>query len=189
MNDESVTADEGAQRRSRAKLLAIMAIAFVPLFIAYFGYFFAPDLAPRGTTNQGELILPPVSASDINETLGQKRQWTLILPVGSSCDADCEQLLYLSRQIVTGLGKDSSRVGRVVLSEQVGQPLQTLLQQEHEDVQVLSGPQAPLTGVQSEPALFLMDPNGNVMMYFTVDKAGKPMLKDLKHLLKISNIG
>jgi len=27
------------------------------------------------------------------------------------------------------------------------------------------------------------------MMYFTLEKAGKPMLGDLKHLLKLSNIG
>jgi hypothetical protein len=27
------------------------------------------------------------------------------------------------------------------------------------------------------------------MMLYSLDKAGKPMLRDLKHLLKISNIG
>jgi hypothetical protein len=39
------------------------------------------------------------------------------------------------------------------------------------------------------PVLLLMDPNHNVMMLYSLDKAGKPMLRDLKHLLKISNIG
>jgi hypothetical protein len=34
-----------------------------------------------------------------------------------------------------------------------------------------------------------MDPNGNIMMFYTLDKAGKLMLKDVKHLLKASNIG
>jgi len=55
---------------------------------------------------------------------------------------------------------------------------------------VIEGNLGPLTAVSAAfPLLFLVDPNGNVMMYFTLEKAGKPMLGDLKHLLKLSNIG
>ena len=39
------------------------------------------------------------------------------------------------------------------------------------------------------PGLFLRDPNGNVILFYPAKNAGKPMLKDLKHLLKLSNIG
>lgn len=181
--------EEAAIRQSRVKLIAIFSIAFVPLFVAYFGYFFLPQLAPQGKTNQGELILPPVDAKSINEELTANGTWQLILPVETSCDETCKELLYLSRQIVTGLGKNSDRVGRVMLTTEVPEELGTFLDQEHGDLRVLDGDRSGLTGVYSSPALFLMDPNGNVMMYFTPDKAGKPMLKDLKHLLKISNIG
>ena len=37
--------------------------------------------------------------------------------------------------------------------------------------------------------VYLMDPIGNIFMVYAEEKAGKPMLKDIKHLLKISNIG
>ncbi|MGB0691890.1 MAG: hypothetical protein ACPGPD_04220, partial [Pseudomonadales bacterium] len=61
---------------------------------------------------------------------------------------------------------------------------------EHKDLKVIEGNLGPLTAVSAaSPLLFLVDPNGNVMMYFTLEKAGKPMLGDLKHLLKLSNIG
>ena len=32
--------------------------------------------------------------------------------------------------------------------------------------------------------IYLMDPLGNILMFYTLDKAGKPMLKDIKFLLK-----
>ena len=36
---------------------------------------------------------------------------------------------------------------------------------------------------------FLIDPLGNIMMYFPPDKVGKPLMEDLRHLLRISRIG
>ena len=37
--------------------------------------------------------------------------------------------------------------------------------------------------------IYLVDPLGNIMMYYGFDFAGKELLKDLKKLLKNSNIG
>jgi hypothetical protein len=97
----------------------------------------------------------------------------------------------LSRQVLTGLGKNTNRVTRFILAEQpVTAELREHLEAEHKDLKVIEGNLGPLTAVSAAfPLLFLVDPNGNVMMYFTLEKAGKPMLGDLKHLLKLSNIG
>ena len=40
-----------------------------------------------------------------------------------------------------------------------------------------------------EVAVFLADPLGNIMMAFPDDKVGKPLLEDLKLLLKLSKLG
>jgi len=37
--------------------------------------------------------------------------------------------------------------------------------------------------------IYLIDPNGNLMMRYTPDQLPKPLFKDLKHLLKVSRIG
>ena len=37
--------------------------------------------------------------------------------------------------------------------------------------------------------IYLVDPLGNIMMYYAKDFVGKQLLKDLKKLLKNSNIG
>jgi len=38
-------------------------------------------------------------------------------------------------------------------------------------------------------AIYLVDPLGNLMMRFPPDLEPKSLLKDLKHLLKVSRIG
>lgn len=180
-----------AVRSSRRKLIILILIAFVPIFIAYFGYFYFPSMAPAGTTNQGELISPPLTAASFDPKLGGFKTWVLLQPVDTDCDERCEEMLYLSRQVVTGLGKDASRVQRLLLAPgQVSDEFDRLLADEHPDVQVQSDTAAALDAVSTErPVLFLMDPNGNIMMFYRLEQAGKPMLKDLKHLLRISNIG
>jgi len=178
-------------KASRTKLLVLIAIAFVPILIAFLLFRYLPDWRPEGTTNQGELIIPPLNGKEISADLLRVNTWVLLQPSGTSCDDGCEQMLYLSRQVVTGLGKNSARIGRmVVVPGTVSDGFEQHLQQEHRDVTVVEADAGLLNQVSPErPLLFVMDPNGNIMMYYSLEKAGKPMLKDLKHLLKLSNIG
>jgi len=183
--------DPEALRASRIKLLTLIAIAFVPIFIAYIAYFQFPAMAPSGTTNQGELVWPVVDGNSIDSTLEALDNWALIQPVSTDCAEDCRQMMYLSRQVVAGLGKNTDRVQRVLVSDaSLSGELAEYVAAEHRDALVIEADTAILEGITGlKPVLFLMDPNGNIMMFYPLDKAGKPMLKDLKHLLKISNIG
>ncbi len=180
-----------AVRSGRVKLLALMAIALVPIFIACITYFQFPALAPMGRTNQGELVWPVVQGNGIALQLEALETWALIQPVDANCRDDCRQMLYLSRQVVAGLGKDASRVTRVLLSRNsLSEEFGRHIAREHRDALIVQSGTDILNGIIGlRPVLFLMDPNGNIMMYYPMDKAGKPMLRDLKHLLKISNIG
>ena len=109
------------RRNGRIKLLLLMLVAFLPVFVASFAFFRFPALVPQGTTNQGELILPPVLGGDIFGSdmvpeMVALNTWVLIQPLDTDCGEDCRQLMYLSRQVVTGLGKDATRISRVLLS-------------------------------------------------------------------------
>ncbi len=186
----------------RLRFLMIVAIAVVPIVVAWIAFFYFRDLAPSQTTNEGHLVIPPRHAEEIAETPGNRiplGDWAMLIPTGPECGEDCEQLLYLSRQVRTGLGKDARRVKRYLLVGDTGvvQAFSELLRAEHGDVAIRYYSAGALTdvfgNVVDDPLagsyLFLMDPNGNIMMYYTVDLAGKPMLKDIKHLLRISTIG
>ena len=188
--DSSSDAPSGKLMASRKRFIALLLIAFVPMFIAYATFFHFPDWAPTGTTNQGELVTPSVDGTTMSEELANFSTWVLIQPIEGGCGDQCRQMLYLSRQVVTGLGKDANRVQRVVLISTDTAELMEHLGVEHPDVKVVTG----MTTIKrvatgDGPVLLLMDPNHNVMMLYSLDKAGKPMLRDLKHLLKISNIG
>ena len=43
-------------------------------------------------------------------------------------------------------------------------------------------------GYRGHP-VFLMDPLGKVLMFFSSEELGKPLLKDLRHLLRVSRMG
>lgn len=178
-------------RASRTKLLTLIAIAFVPIMIAFLAFQYFPGWVPSGTTNQGELISPPINGAEISARLEKLESWGLLQPAGRACDSDCEQMLYLSRQVVTGLGKDAGRISRMlIVPGDLSDEFRDLLGREHPDVEVIAAETGLLDAVSEEsPLLFLVDPNGNVMMYYSTEKAGKPMLRDLKHLLRLSNIG
>lgn len=183
-------------RVGRSKLLIIISIAFVPIFVAYFVFLNFPEWLPDMTTNEGTLVQPPILLEDLE--IKKDRKWVLLIPVSSTCDEVCQQVLYLSRQIHIGLGKNASRVQRVILTEGgISTEFEDLLKAEHREallVDIADGDTASrLKGLIIDGTyklkVFIMDPNGNVMMYYRPDQGGRPMLKDLKHLLKTSNIG
>ena len=180
----------GKLMASRKRFVALLLIAFVPMFIAYAAFFHFPNWAPTGTTNHGELISPSVDGVTISSGLADFDTWVLIQPVDGLCGDECRKMLYLSRQVITGLGKDANRVQRVVLISTDTPDLVEHLSGEHPDVKAVFGLTTVKPVVANDgPVLLLMDPNHNVMMRYSLEKAGKPMLRDLKHLLKISNIG
>lgn len=187
--------DTTKQRISRTKLLIIISMSFGPILAAYIVFYNFPGLAPTSRTNEGTLINPPIQGGELVST---NNKWTLMIPLGSTCDAVCEEVLHLSRQIHISLGKNTPRVQRVIVTNgSLQEPLLGLLKKEHGKTEIVDINGSELGGqlqqlidaVQMQSLVFLMDPNGNVMMYYPPEKVGKPMLKDLKLLLKLSNIG
>ena len=100
--------------RSRSKLLLLAAIGFGPLFVAYVIFFYFPSLLPSTTTNNGELIDPPIFMAEVNDSGKPNASWSLMV-LETECGTECEQLGYLATQVVKGLGKDSSRVSKVLM--------------------------------------------------------------------------
>ncbi|MFT6316529.1 MAG: hypothetical protein ACJAWK_000102 [Candidatus Azotimanducaceae bacterium] len=192
---------KASQTRNRQKLIVLFSVAIVPMFVAYGLFFYFPDLIPASTTNQGVLIQPPLSGVELGlaqPVTGPGGVWTLLIPVSSSCAMQCQRRLYLSRQIKIGLGKDADRIERIALLEsEPNETLRGLLNQEHADLStqiysmqaLQSSLQSSLSLIPTDEFLLLMDPNGNIMMFYSFEKIGAPLRKDLKHLLKISNIG
>lgn len=194
-------ASERAVVQGRWKLLAIMFLCSLPVIAAYFAYFV---VRPQGKGALGELIQPvrPVAALQATATDGKpvalaslKGQWLLVSPLGATCDAACQQRLFLHHQLRETLNKDRDRVDWVVLVDgkpELPMPLQhlakdaTILQVQP---QVLQEWLLPATGKQIDEHLYVVDPLGNTMMRFPASFDGAAAAKarrDLDRLLRAS---
>lgn len=163
-------------------------------------------LALLGTSNHGVLLRPmaPVATLEMNTPEGapldwaaMTPKWRLLIPVTSPCNDACRAALYLTRQVHVRLEKNAHRVERVLLM--LGEPFdqETLawLQHEHPHLIMARGdsaafarwPAAAAAGWEpSAGPVFVVDPAGMAMLYFTPEHSGADMLADLRHLLKYS---
>lgn len=182
----------------RSKLLFLIGIFVVPVVAAYLAYF---GLRPAGHTNYGDLL----EVRPLQQTVGTARdgavfdlqtlrgKW-LMLQVGpADCDAQCARQLYLMRQIRIAQGKEQSRVERLWVVTGGG-AIDPALLGEYAGMHVWRP--ASLQFVEQFPAegdrtghIYLVDPIGNLMLRFPADPQPKRMMKDLKLLLKASQIG
>ena len=179
--------------KGHKELLAIVGIAFLPFLIAgvlFIG--FPSDEIPDDTVNEGLLIIPPIQI----EVLESDGKWLLIHIVTERCSDECREVLFLTKQSRKALGKNAARVRRIaVASHELTEPFMQLIISEHKslsltvDSQVVDALSSAIQNDAIANFVFLMDPLGNVMMYYTPEILGKPLLQDLRRLLRVSRIG
>lgn len=208
-NQDYPEIDPQTRRLSRIKLVSIFAIFAVPLILAsIYLQMIRSSGGSLGDTSRGQLIQPAVPLTEFNlqQQDGEftvesvRGSWTLLyMPVGD-CLEICKLNLYHMRQVRLALNHRMDRVQRAVLLESPGQ-LDNALREEHLGLMIATGTideqsalrnQINAAQATMEPladAIYLIDPLGNVMLRFAPDLPPKSMLKDLKHLLKVSRIG
>ena len=184
--------------KGRLQLLLIAAVFLGPLVVAAWMYYGGQGIAPEGRTNHGALLDPIVRLTD--ELPGSMLHehndgyWVLLYANATPCDKDCEYALYTLRQSRLMLGKEMDRLVRVFLHGDTS-PDTVLLADEHQGLVTLQDSAlAELLDNNKPPALdaggyYLVDPLGNLVMYFPPDIDPQAMVEDIKHLLEFSRIG
>ncbi|WP_460417784.1 hypothetical protein [Pseudomonas sp. microsymbiont 2] len=183
-------APEGRKARGRLQLLLILFVVLGPMILATSMYklkFWVPE----GRSYHGLMIGNGEGRADIGID-AQDQRWQLLVSAPEACAEDCRQLVYLARQIQIGLGRDASRASHALA---VAQPLaadyQAQLAREYPQLQRYPlDAQRYLQKVgESGPRLWIVDPHGNLVLRYDGKVNGKHVLDDLRHLLKLSNIG
>ncbi len=127
-------------------------------------------------------------------------KWVLLVTGDQDCSETCQHALYTVRQVNIALGKEAERVTRVLVSNQEVNTLPNHIAEQHprlslatSEVGVLQQFATERVSHDAEAAhrwnIWVVDPLGNVILRYEADRHGKDILKDMKRLLKLSNIG
>ncbi|MGR6652235.1 hypothetical protein [Pseudomonas mosselii] len=183
-------APEHRKPRGRLQLLLILFVVLGPMILATFMYklkFWVPE----GRSYHGVMIGNGEGRADIGID-AQDERWQLLVSAPEACAEECRQLVYLARQIQVGLGRDASRASHALAAAQpLAADYQALLGREYP--QLRRYPLDVQRYVQKVgevgPQLWIVDPHGNLVLRYDAKVNGKHVLDDLRHLLKLSNIG
>lgn len=193
MNPPSMSEAKPAvsRRRGRIQLLLIVLGVVGPMILAT-GMYKLQFWVPEGRSYHGELIGNGQTRADLGVQADEER-WQLLVTAPTACAVDCQQLVYLARQIQIGLGREAGRASHALAA---AQPLSTEYEAKltREYPQLQRYPLDPAafskaTGDKPTPQLWIIDPHGNLVLRYEPNVKGKDLLNDLRHLLKLSNIG
>jgi len=190
--------NELPQRKGRIQFLLVAAVFLGPLAIAAWMYFSHSALIPEGRTNHGALLEPIVRLTEALPDSGlhglNDGHWVLLYANGGTCDQPCELSLYTLRQSRLMLGKEMDRLVRVFLHGETP-PDTVLLAEQHQGLATLQDERLGELLESRRPrdraagGYYLVDPLGNLVMYFPPDMDPSDMVDDIKRLLKQSRIG
>ncbi len=181
------------KKTNRWTLYAVFGVTALPLMFAMLMYFNLWGV-PDGRTNFGQLLLPPnelqqAQLVDQDELLWSQseseKRWLVVYLTQRNCAQSCQEATHLLRQINVALGKEAHRVTRLLVnqqgefSEQLQAKFPALIQLKSLSVETFTAGEG----------VYIVDPLGNIMMHYSTEFVGKELLKDLKKLLRTSNIG
>ena len=190
------------RRRGRTVLMVTFVVFFLPVLAAWLLNVFAPDWRPFGTVNYGTLVQPvrSVTAASLRQVDGTEidpaylsGRWTLVHVIDGACGSICLEALARSRQVQQALGDDTPRLQLLLVLARAGDappadipPGVTLAVAGADWLASFSFADAP---PGQGPGIYLVDPQGYLMMRYPRDLDRRGLLADLERLLKLSMIG
>ena len=179
------------RRRGRIQLLLIVLGVVGPMILAT-GMYKLQFWVPEGRSYHGELLGNGQTRADLGVQADEQR-WQMLVTAPKDCAVDCQQLVYLARQIQIGLGRDAGRASHALAAAQpLSADYEAKLSREYPQLQrypLDSTALSKATGEKATPQLWIIDPHGNLVLRYDPSVKGKDLLNDLRHLLKLSNIG
>jgi len=188
----------------------IFVVVLIPLIFAVLVYF-RPAWFALGHTNHGQLVRPPVKiavkglvqapATSAPAAAKQKvlpadyfaGHWTLVYIGADGCHADCKAALYAMRQARLATGEHMRNVQRLYVVRAKDAPGADFASS-WPGVTIALGSGAAgmdfmrqFTAVRPAGSIYIVDPNGLLMMTFSKHANPEGLVKDLRHLLEVNS--
>ena len=190
---------------ARKQLIVIACVFLLPLIVAGLMSKGIIDIVPQSRTNLGILVQPPIATTwpdEQKQSLGGR--WVLAVPLPARCNDRCEHRLAGLRQLHLALGRQQTQVRIFLITHYKDAPLDIDIAQENSRLLAIypyfdiaperhsefSGPllkarsRALDTGPDSAEGIYLIDPQGRIMMYYHNDTDPNDIKSDVEHLLK-----
>lgn len=207
------TTQTPARPRSLTPLYLLLAVSLAPVLFALAAYYMPSlGLRPEQSNAYGQLIEPqrsvPTPATLPLQTLqgeafdlqSLRGRWVLVSADESACPESCVRKLFILRNSHASQGKNVDRLARVWFVTDQGQPSEQILEA-YLGTHMLRADPGQLAeflapGTDSRAAeqtvkngMWIIDPNGNLMMVFPGDADPIKVRTDIRKLLNNSRIG
>ena len=181
--------------RGQRILLLLIGLTAAPFVLAQIAYHYYRDQpagtdARRPTINNGTLVQPGARLADLKlqalpGPILPEHKWRLLLHRPAACGTACRRDVQRLRAIPTLIGREGERVAGALIVDD-----------ERTAASGADNPSPQLPRVRAngsigsyKSGLYLVDPQGNVVLWYDSERIGTPLLKDLKFLLTNSSIG
>lgn len=194
---------------NRIQLILLFAIFLAPLVGAYYAYS-TKDSRTFNTVNNGEFYTPPQDLANIvfdrsnGAALNFKdfdKRWYMVVVADGSCLQVCEASLEKIARVRAMNGKNIARIVSVLAHNNLPEARSTDLLRKY-GVEGISAQNSEKFSTWLTPfykarkqqtfepdRIYLIDPLKVLMMSYPADIDPKGLFKDLKRLLKVSQVG
>lgn len=201
-NQAPVQVDSKTLFWNRVQLILILVVFTAPLAGAYF-------YKPKAFINYGDFYTPvrPVEnlslqgQDGIVELESFRRQWVFLVTASERCGKACEDNILKMRQLRFMQNNDMKRIRTVFLHTDLGIDAASELAAKYFPIESYAAERiafdswSKVLELKDAPAeaqvdrLYIIDPTGNLMMSYPASADPNIIKKDIKRLLKASQIG
>jgi len=191
----------------RASLVIIAALFLLPLLLAWFMYSGVIEYKPSSTRNFGQLVAPPLpiawddtvlmpAAVEPESGAAQafSDHWVILYTVPDPCLETCFQEVTSLRQIHLASGRHQARIRiALLIQEPTSNELEISLRNAYPKFHLINDPSGELNATLEQAAggdrsTYLIDPLGNIMMFYAAGADPNHLKQDLKRLLTWSKL-
>jgi len=188
---------------TRLILLAIPALFILPLALAWMMYTGAVSLGPQNTHNLGRLVIPAVPldwAGAVHAEMpsgqpGLGGFWVVLYSLPAPCGKPCLDLATGLRQVHVASGQNAFRIKIALLLQPAHrETLPRELKNIYAGFHLISSPSPDFSNAiqqadsnsgktSGRSNVYLVDPDGNIMMSYNGGDSPSKLIKDLDRLL------
>ena len=176
---------------ARKEFWVLLAMFVMPIAFGTLFFYANPNYFSESTVNYGELVRPVIATDgddiEIEGDASLQGIWTMVY-ISNRCDDACEKAVADMKTIRTLMNDDMRRIQRMIIIADSSTP--TSNDESLIKARVNSEKFKQSLKKYTENAIYLIDPIGNVMLYYEPQNIDiRLVIKDLKRLFKYSRIG